>query len=354
MRNIAVRIGVAGIALCAAVLLLLGIVVVGRGAWPAGAGIAGGRSADGASGVRPGSGTAAGRVAPSAPGGPRAPEETLEEIPADRWLGALEGGLSGAALRGDVVLVEFWTYLCYNCKNVEPWMKETHARYSGRGLEVIGVHTPEFEVEKKVENVMRYVRDNGIGWPVAIDNGYRVWRKYNKTNAWPAFLVFDREGRLVYRRAGENPVGGAGAAIEKALAEQPPRESAKRGGSGVVVMTKVYRESPRAAALEVSFDPQPGYLLVKSPPNEVRLQLDDGVTTPANPVLLGEPFSEGDSGDVVYYDGPASLRIPLELAPSEAGRALAVRGSVVYHVCDRTTNVCSRREQPFVKRIEAS
>lgn len=150
---------------------------------------------------------------------PAAMPERLGEIPADAWIGAPEGGLSGESLRGRVVLVEFWTFLCYNCKNVEPWMKSVHARYAGRGLQVIGVHTPEFEQERDVGRVRAYLAENGIDWPVAIDNGLRAWRRYNRTNAWPAFLVFDREGELVYRRAGERAVTGAEQAIRRALAE---------------------------------------------------------------------------------------------------------------------------------------
>ena len=147
------------------------------------------------------------------------PRDTLGEIPADRWIGAPAGGISGEDLRGSVVLLEFWTYLCTNCKNVEEWMQETHADLAKKGLRVIGVHTPEFEVERDVGNVVRYARENAITWPVAIDNGWRVWRRYNTTNAWPAFFVYDREGRLVYGRAGERAVKGARAAIDRALAE---------------------------------------------------------------------------------------------------------------------------------------
>jgi thiol-disulfide isomerase/thioredoxin len=280
--------------------------------------------------------------------------EKLEEIPADRWLGAPEGGLSGEDLRGDVVLVEFWTYLCYNCKNVEPWMKETHATYSKQGLKVIGVHTPEFEVERNVDNVIGYMRENGITYPVAIDNGFKVWRKYNKTNAWPAFLVYDRAGQLVYRRSGEGAVHEATEAIERALAEKAPQAAADARDAGVEVTTTGMRESPQTAAVEVSFRPRLGYLLVKSPPNEVRLGLEDGVTASPNPAFLGDPFTGADSRDVRYYDGPASLRIPLEIAPALAGRPLTVRGEIVYHVCDERTKVCARQETSFIQPIEAS
>ncbi|CAN5174602.1 hypothetical protein BH18GEM1_BH18GEM1_14440 [soil metagenome] len=182
--------------------------------------------------------------------------ETIGTIPADQWLNAPAGGLSGTDLRGNVVLVEFWTYLCYNCKNVEPWMKETHAALAPEGLVVIGVHTPEFDGEREVGNVRAYLRENGIGWPVAIDNGHEVWRKYNATHAWPAFLVYDRAGRLVYRRAGERAVEGARTAIEKALAEPAPATGLS-GGNGAVTAVTALRTSPRSAALEVACGPCP-------------------------------------------------------------------------------------------------
>lgn len=153
---------------------------------------------------------------------PLEPVETLGEIPADRWLNAPASGFDGEDLRGDVVLIEYWTYLCTDCKNVEEWMKKTHAELAPDGLRVLGVHTPEFDVERKVANVRGYLDENGIAWPVAIDNDYRVWRTYNTTRARPAFFVYDRQGRLVYRRAGERAVHGAREAIEKALAVPPP------------------------------------------------------------------------------------------------------------------------------------
>jgi thiol-disulfide isomerase/thioredoxin len=282
----------------------------------------------------------------------------LGEIPAERWIGAPNGGISGKDLRGSVVLVEFWTYLCYNCKNVEPWMKETHAKYSGQGLEVIGIHTPEFDVEKKFANVVEYVNENAIGYPIAIDNGFRVWRKYNKTNAWPAFLVYDRDGKLVYCRSGERAVHGAEQAIEKALAQ--PVAAATGGtrshaaGSGVAVRAKAMRESASHGFLEVSFVPEPGFKLVKSPPAEITLSLEKGVSTAENPTLFGEPFAGFDSRDVRYWEGPATLRIPLKLSGSAAADAQVIRGSVVYNICDTRSKVCARQEMEFAERMERS
>jgi hypothetical protein len=230
-------------------------------------------------------------------------------------------------------------------------MKETYDTYTPEGLQVIGVHTPEFEVERNVENVRQYVEKNGIRYPVAIDNGMKVWRRYNATNAWPAFLVYDRQGKLVYRQAGERAVLGAEEAIRKALDEGPPQATARAGATGMIVTTSAQRQSPEAAVLTVSFEPAPGYLLVRSPPNEIHLDPVEGIEAPSSPILFGEAFQGSGARDVRYYDGGASLRIPLRIGPSLHERSVKLSGSTVYHVCDRATQVCARQERAFSEEV---
>ncbi len=347
MTDLAMKIAVAGIALSVAALAILGLKIEW---WSGnGLGVDGGTAAALAGEPR---GSVAAKAGTAAGASAQAEEEMLAEIPAERWLGAPDGGLSGASLLGKPVLVEFWTYLCYNCKNVEGWMKETYRTYAPEGLQVIGVHTPEFDVERNVENVRHYIEKNGIAYPVAIDNGMKVWRRYNATNAWPAFLVYDRQGKLVYRQAGERAVLGAEEAIRQALHEKSPQ--ANSSVTGMTVTTSAGRESPTSAVLTVSFQPGPGYLLVKSPPNEVRLDPIQGVATTANPTLLGEPFHGADARDVSYFEGGASLRIPLRLEPALHGRRVELSGTVVYHVCDKATKVCARQQQAFSEVVAAS
>jgi hypothetical protein len=348
MSDSSIRIGVAGIALSIALLSIGGLVLDGFVMQPAAGGVS-------VSGAPPSGGQArsAGSVAANPAAGDFRIKDTLAEIPADLWLGAPDGGLSGARLRGRPVLLEFWTYLCYNCKNVEGWMKDTYRTYGPEGLQVIGVHTPEFDVERKVENVKDYVAKNGIEYPVAIDNGMKVWRRYNATNAWPAFLVYDRQGELVYRQAGERAVLGAEEAIRKALDEEPAGSGAAAAAPGMTVMTQATRTTPSAAVLTVTFRPASGYLLVKSPPNEIRLDSVAGVTTDPNPALLGEPFRGADARDVRYFEGEASLEVPVALAPAFAGQEVELSGSIVYHVCDRETDVCARQQQSFTQVVAA-
>ena len=90
------------------------------------------------------------------------------EISGQSWLNS--GPMQIAELKGKVVLVEFWTFGCHNCRNVEPYIKAWHQKYADRGLVIIGVHAPEFSYERSVTNVQRYVREHAIPYPVAIDN----------------------------------------------------------------------------------------------------------------------------------------------------------------------------------------
>ena len=105
-------------------------------------------------------------------------------------------------LRGQVVLIDFWTYTCVNCIRTLPYLKEWHAKYAGKGLTIVGVHTPEFEFEKVTENVARSVEEYGLGWPMAQDNDFRTWRAYSN-RFWPAKYLIDQHGTIQYRHFGE-------------------------------------------------------------------------------------------------------------------------------------------------------
>ena len=107
------------------------------------------------------------------------------------------------ALRGDnVVLVEFWTYSCYNCQNAQPYINGFYDEYADEGLQVIGVHSPEFEFEKDYNNVAAAVQEAGIRYPVVLDNNYATWNAYNNLY-WPAFYLVDADGFIRYKHFGE-------------------------------------------------------------------------------------------------------------------------------------------------------
>jgi thiol-disulfide isomerase/thioredoxin len=138
------------------------------------------------------------------------------EITATTWLNSAP--LRLVDLKGRVVLVEFWTFGCYNCRNVEPHVKEWHRTYSPRGLVVVAVHTPETAYERDVENVRRYVRDHTIPYAVAIDGDSTTWEGYGNT-AWPAWYLIDKHGIVRYVHVGEGAYAETEQQIEMLLAE---------------------------------------------------------------------------------------------------------------------------------------
>lgn len=141
--------------------------------------------------------------------------------PAPDWNGSQwinTDPLTTEDLEGRVVLVEFWTFGCYNCVNVEPYIKNWYARYRSKGLTVIAIHSPEFDYERNPENVRRYVKENGIEYPVLIDNDFANWRAF-ENQAWPAIYLIDRKGKLRYRHVGEGAYKQTDAVIRQLLRE---------------------------------------------------------------------------------------------------------------------------------------
>jgi len=124
-----------------------------------------------------------------------------------------------ADLRGKVVLVEFWTFGCYNCRNVEPYVKDWHRKYADKGLFVIGVHSPEFDYERDLENVKRHIRKNDIRYAVPIDNDFSTWDRYGN-RYWPAFYLIDKQGIIRYVRFGEGGYAQTEEQIQTLLAER--------------------------------------------------------------------------------------------------------------------------------------
>lgn len=105
-------------------------------------------------------------------------------------------------LRGKVVLIDFWTYSCINCLRTLPYLNDWYKHYHDKGLVIIGIHTPEFDFEKNVDNVKAAVKRYGILYPVALDNQFMTWRNY-KNHYWPAHYLINKKGDVVYKRFGE-------------------------------------------------------------------------------------------------------------------------------------------------------
>jgi len=121
-------------------------------------------------------------------------------------------------LSGRVVLVEFWTFGCYNCRNTLPFVKAWNAKYSDHGLTIVGVHTPETSEEYNLDSVRREVPSLGIKYPVVTDNDYKTWKAYN-VEAWPTLLVIDKKGRIRWEHVGEGRYEETESVIKSLLAE---------------------------------------------------------------------------------------------------------------------------------------
>ena len=141
---------------------------------------------------------------------------TAPEIISPTWINSEPLKLED--LRGKVVMVEFWTFGCWNCRNIEPYVKEWHKKYVEKGLVVIAVHSPEFNYEKEIEQVKDYVQKNQIVYAVPIDNDFRNWRKY-QNRYWPTLYVIDKKGTIQYIRIGEGGYEETEQAIQRLLKE---------------------------------------------------------------------------------------------------------------------------------------
>lgn len=121
-----------------------------------------------------------------------------------------------------VVLVDIWTYSCINCQRTLPYLKMWYDKYADQGLEIIGVHTPEFAFERVLANVQNAVTQDGLKYPVVLDNSYGTWNAFGNVY-WPRKYLIDIDGYIVYDHAGEGQYVETEKAIQKALAERAVR-----------------------------------------------------------------------------------------------------------------------------------
>ena len=135
---------------------------------------------------------------------------------AKEWINS--SPLTPEALRGKVVLVNFWTYSCINSLRPMPYLRAWAEKYKDAGLVVIGIHSPEFEFEKRPSNVHRATHDLHIEFPVALDSDHAIWGAFDN-QYWPAFYFIDAQGRIRYHRFGENAYEKSEQVIQQLLAE---------------------------------------------------------------------------------------------------------------------------------------
>ena len=110
--------------------------------------------------------------------------------------------LAIGSLRGQVVVLHFWTFGCINCRHNYPVYKRWQEQYAGKDVKLIGVHTPELDSEANVASVQREVGKNGLTFPIVIDNDHRIWKSWDD-QYWPSINLIDKRGRVRYHWDGE-------------------------------------------------------------------------------------------------------------------------------------------------------
>jgi thiol-disulfide isomerase/thioredoxin len=217
-----------------------------------------------------------------APGGVQLPAEG-RMASLDRATGWLNSPpLTAADLRGHVVLVNFWTYTCINWLRTLPYLRAWADRYQDQGLVVIGVHTPEFDVEHDLDNVRRATNDLRVTYPVAVDCDYAIWNAF-RNRYWPAFYFVDTQGQIRHHRFGEGEYEQSEMILQLLLTE---------AGSGGIDPDLV---SVEATGVEAAAD----WASLWSPENYLGYARTENFASPDGPVL----------GTRHVYAVPAPLRL---------------------------------------------
>lgn len=242
-----------------------------------------------------------------------------------RWFNTPDGQpLKLSALRGHVVLLDFWTYTCVNCLRTIPAIRTLASRYRSDGLEVIGIHSPEFPFEKAAGNVQAAIAREQIDYPVVQDNDLATWDAYGN-QYWPAQYLIDARGRVRYTSFGEGQDDRTEQAIRSLLREagHPPRD--RTGDLGAIEPStrtqtpESYLGASRADRI-ANGALRPGPIAFGPPPREL----------PANEIAFSgrwqiggdQATALGDSALALHFD---ARRVFLVLRSSHPGALVDVR-----------------------------
>lgn len=121
---------------------------------------------------------------------------------------------------GKVLAIQFWTFGCSNCQATFPHMRDLHEKYAGEDFEVIGVHAPEFDHERDVASVRRAAEENGLVWPIAIDNDKLNFRSWQERRFWPRLFLIDVDGNVRFDHIGEGAYDEIDAAVGALIDEK--------------------------------------------------------------------------------------------------------------------------------------
>ncbi len=250
--------------------------------------------------------------------------------------------LSMQSLRGKVVLVDFWTYSCVNCVRTLPYLRAWYDAYRSRGLVIVGVHTPEFEFEKKSANVAQATRDLGVTWPVVQDDDYSQWNAYGN-HYWPAHYFVDANGHVRYVHFGEGEYDVSEKVIQALLAEAGASVGGKVARPAQEIETGTpetylgYERGRGPVATEPTPDRPSDYLSVRAPQN--------GEWTLEGRWTIAREFVVPEKSGALEL-GFHARNVFLVIEPGEPGGTIAVRvdGRPAADTPDVKNGVLSPRE----------
>jgi len=235
----------------------------------------------------------------------------LPAFKVERWVNSTP--LTAEALRGKVVLVDFWEYTCVNWIRTSPYVKAWHRDYAPLGLVVVGVHAPEFEFGKRAEHIDRGIREHGLTYPIALDNDFATWRALGN-NAWPAKYLFDAQGKLVQRWIGEGRYDEIETEIRRLLVAAKPgtqlpavsseatsfAKSGEPSYAGITNETYVgtERREPGTFTLEGDWQSARQYVELRKGTGKIVLPFNAGEVN-----LVMQPGSSGSASVTVLLDG---------------------------------------------------
>lgn len=188
-------------------------------------------------------------------------------------------------LRGRVVLIDFWTYSCINCIRTLPYLEQWDKDYRDKGLTIIGVHTPEFEFEKNLDNIKKAAKQLGVEYPIAVDSNYATWRAYNN-RYWPAHYLIDQEGNIRMVHFGEGAYQETENAIRSLLGMAPiamPQEKGKHRP----ITPETYLGLARASSYQMPISPGRAEYAYSAPLGENKVGLK-GAWQVGNEFLVAE------------------------------------------------------------------
>ena len=231
--------------------------------------------------------------------------------------------LSDAA--GKVILVDFWTFSCINCIRTQPYLNVWQEKYADKGLVIVGVHTPEFDFEKEIENVQKAVVKEKIKYPVVLDNDFSTWRAY-KNRYWPRKYLIDADGFIRYDKIGEGAYEETEQMIQQLLKERDEKIKLEETAAKSIAAQDSSQDFSQIGTPEIYL----GYEFARAPlgnvegfqPNQIILYAFSAEEIQPNIVYLeGEWKNNADHVELVSTTGKVKLLYKAKALNIVAGNA---------------------------------